>query len=83
MNQPTSICPKQDLSKRQTTLLKVLEILKGVVIVRHGVIVAERYTNGASENSLATSWSTGKSFASALIGIAIDQGYIDSIDVPC
>ena len=55
---------------------------QGVVIVRHGVIVAERYTNGASENSLATSWSTGKSFASALNGIAIDQGYIDSIDVP-
>ncbi|MDC0172186.1 beta-lactamase family protein [Gammaproteobacteria bacterium] len=55
---------------------------QGVVIVRHGVIVAERYANGESENSLATSWSTGKSFASALIGIAIDQGYIDSIDVP-
>ena len=56
---------------------------QGVVIVRHGVIVAERYANGESENSLATSWSTGKSFASALIGIAIDQGYIDSIDVTC
>ena len=55
---------------------------QGVVIVRHGVIVGERYASGESKESLATSWSTGKSFASALIGIAIDQGYIDSIDVP-
>jgi len=55
---------------------------QGVVIIRHGVIVGERYANDESENSLATSWSTGKSFASALVGIAMDQGYIDSIDVP-
>ncbi len=55
---------------------------QGVVIIRHGVIVGERYANDESENSLATSWSTGKSFASALVGIAMDQDYIDSIDVP-
>ena len=30
--------------------------------------------------SLATSWSTAKSFVSILIGIAIDQGYIQSVD---
>ena len=33
-----------------------------------------------SKYSLATSWSTAKSFISILIGIAIDQGYIQSID---
>jgi len=55
---------------------------QSVVIVRHGVIVGERYANGKSKESLATSWSTGKSFASALIGIAIDQQLISSIDVP-
>ena len=55
---------------------------QGVVIVRHGVIVGERYANNDSKESLATSWSTGKSFASTLIGIAMDQGLIDSIDVP-
>ena len=43
---------------------------QGVVIIRHGVIVGERYANGKSKDSLATSWSTGKSFASALVGIA-------------
>ena len=30
--------------------------------------------------SLATSWSIAKSFVSILIGIAIDQGYIDSVE---
>ena len=55
---------------------------QGVVIVRHGVIVGERYTTGSNERSLATSWSTGKSIASALIGIAVDQQIIASIDEP-
>ncbi len=53
---------------------------QGVVIVRHGVIIGERYSEDKSQYSLATSWSTGKSFASALIGIALDKGYINSID---
>jgi CubicO group peptidase (beta-lactamase class C family) len=30
--------------------------------------------------SLATSWSTGKSFTSVLVGIAIEQGYIESLE---
>lgn len=30
--------------------------------------------------SLVTSWSTAKSFASSLIGIAIEEGFIDSVD---
>ena len=53
---------------------------QGVVIIRHGVIIGERYADDKSDSSLATSWSTGKSFASALIGIALDKGYIASID---
>jgi len=55
---------------------------QGVVIIRHGVIIGERYADGESQDSLATSWSTGKSFTSALIGIALDHGFINSIDVP-
>tara|TARA_B110000305_G_scaffold108282_1_gene121861 strand:- start:817 stop:1959 length:1143 start_codon:yes stop_codon:yes gene_type:complete len=55
---------------------------QGVVIIRHGVIVGERYAVGKSADTLATSWSTGKSFASTLIGIAVDQGDISSIDDP-
>jgi CubicO group peptidase (beta-lactamase class C family) len=53
---------------------------QGVVVIRHGVIVAERYKEGFDKDSLATSWSAAKSFTSALIGLAIDQGYINSVD---
>lgn len=55
---------------------------QGVVVVRHGVIVAEWYADGADANSWGASWSVAKSFASALIGIAIDEGKIPSVDVP-
>ena len=55
---------------------------QGVVVVRHGTIVAEWYAPGADQDSWAASWSMSKSVASALVGIAIDEGKIPSIDVP-
>jgi len=54
---------------------------QGVVVVRNGAIVSEWYAEGHDASSLATSWSAGKSFAGTLIGIAIDQGEIDGLDV--
>lgn len=53
---------------------------QGVVVIRHGQIVAERYAAGRNASTIATSWSTAKSFASALVGVAIDEGYIQSVD---
>ena len=53
---------------------------QAVVIIRHGVIVAEKYSDDKNRFSLATSWSTAKSFTSALIGMVIDQGLISSVD---
>jgi len=55
---------------------------QGVVVVRHGVVVAEWYAAGAGPDSWAASWSMGKSFTSALIGIAIEEGLIPSVDEP-
>ena len=54
---------------------------QGLVIVRHGVIVAEKYATSSDENSIATSWSTAKSFTSALVGAAVDRGFISAIDI--
>lgn len=54
---------------------------QGVVVVRHGVIVAEWYETGRDETSFATSWSVAKSFTSAAIGIAIEEGLIEGVDV--
>ena len=53
---------------------------QGVVVIRGGAVVAERYAEGKDMDSNGTSWSAGKSFASTLIGIAIKEGLIDSVD---
>ena len=53
---------------------------QGVVIIRHGVIVGEQYKDVEDKESVATSWSSAKSILSALIGIAIDQKLIKSVD---
>ena len=45
-----------------------------MVVVRHGKLVAEGYFNGFGRDSLHDLRSTGKSFTSALAGIAIQQG---------
>jgi len=45
------------------------------------VIVAEWYEPGRDETSWAASWSAAKSFASALVGIAIGQGLIEDVDI--
>jgi CubicO group peptidase (beta-lactamase class C family) len=55
---------------------------QGVVVVRHSVIVAEWYAAGSDRDSWAASWSVAKSFTSALIGIAIEEGKISSVDEP-
>lgn len=52
------------------------------VVIHNGQVVHENYYLGKSENSRFTSWSVAKSFASALIGIAIQEGHIQSVTDP-
>jgi CubicO group peptidase (beta-lactamase class C family) len=53
-----------------------------LLVVHEDRLVHERYYNGATRESLQTSFSAAKSFVSALVGIAIDAGLIDSIEDP-
>jgi CubicO group peptidase (beta-lactamase class C family) len=55
---------------------------QAVVVVRQGVIVAEWYEDGRDASSFGASWSVAKSFASAVVGIAIGQGLIDGVHAP-
>jgi len=55
---------------------------QGVVIIRNGHIVSERYAPDRDKDSWATSWSMGKTFAATTVAIAIDEGLIESVDVP-
>jgi len=52
------------------------------IVVRDNTVVYERYLNGTSRDTLHTSFSMAKSITSALIGIAVDEGKIKSIDDP-
>ena len=52
------------------------------VIVRNGIIVDEYYKDDYDQTSVFTLQSTSKSITSAIFGIAMEQGYIDSVDTP-
>jgi CubicO group peptidase (beta-lactamase class C family) len=53
---------------------------RAVVVLRHGRIVWERYWGGWDKASADNSWSMAKSVTSALVGIAIHEGKIKSLD---
>jgi len=52
------------------------------IVIQDDAILYEKYLNGAQRDTLMTSFSVAKSYASALIGIAIEEGYINSVDDP-
>jgi CubicO group peptidase (beta-lactamase class C family) len=52
------------------------------VVVHEDRLVRERYLGGSTRASLQTSFSAAKSFVSTLVGIAIDEGLIGSIEDP-
>ena len=54
----------------------------GLIVIKDDEVVFERYALGADENSLFTSMSVAKSIVSTLVGFAIDDGLIESIDDP-
>jgi CubicO group peptidase (beta-lactamase class C family) len=56
--------------------------LHSLLVVRNGYLVSETYFPPYSENSREELYSCTKSFIATLLGIAIDQGYIDSIQHP-
>ena len=52
------------------------------LVIQDDTILYERYFNGAQRDSMLTSYSVAKSFDSALVGIAIDEGLLPGVDVP-
>jgi hypothetical protein len=54
----------------------------GFLVIKDDTIVFEKYYLGNSIDTLNISWSVNKSFVSALIGIALEQKLIDSIQDP-
>lgn len=50
------------------------------LVIQDGQVLYEEYWDGYGTNSLSNSFSVGKSFVSLLIGIALDEGHIKSLD---
>lgn len=54
----------------------------GLAVVKDNQLLYEDYYSGNTESTTHISWSVAKSFVSVLLGIAIDEGYIKSIEEP-
>lgn len=54
----------------------------GLLILKDGAIVAERYRYDRKPDARFMSFSMGKSITSLLVGIALEQGHIASLDDP-
>ena len=52
------------------------------IVSRDNQLLSENYYNGYARDSLCTAWSVSKSVTSALVGIAISEGYIKTLDDP-
>ena len=56
--------------------------VQGIMIIHDDNIVYELYRGDFTDDRLATIFSISKSITSLLCGIAVDEGYIESIDDP-
>ncbi len=54
--------------------------VNAILVARNGILVSEKYFRGTDENSHHNIRMVSQSFTSALIGIAIDKGYIPGVD---
>ena len=54
--------------------------LDGIVIVRHGKLIADQYFNGYSADKLHKIWSITKAVSGTVVGIAADNGLLSEND---
>ena len=54
----------------------------GLVVLKDGEIVAETYRLGTAPTDLRINWSISKSYLSALMGVVVAEGAIESIEDP-
>jgi hypothetical protein len=60
-----------------------LETIYSLLVVKDSKLIAEKYFNEGSVDELSKRASVTKSYTSELVGITLDQGYIESIDRRC
>lgn len=83
-SKPLPLPPGRPLALPEAELAAYMESERtaGLVIVQDGQVRLERYGLGFSAKGRWTSFSVGKSITSTLIGIAMKDGHIRSLDAP-
>lgn len=56
--------------------------VQGVIVIQNNKIKLEAYSNGIDKETLWTSFSVAKSVSSMLVGVALKEGDIESLDDP-
>ncbi len=79
--QPWQVSKQYNKAVLPDTLTNLLENLKsvGLLMIKNDSIVFEKYWDGYSDSSLSGSFSMAKSITSLLIGVAIKEGKIKSV----
>lgn len=68
----------EKISEKASSINSVTSLL----IQQHGELLSEQYFNGMSKEQTANIKSASKSVISLLTGIAVDQGFIESVNQP-
>ncbi|MFX0212248.1 MAG: serine hydrolase domain-containing protein [Candidatus Hodarchaeota archaeon] len=69
-------------SQLEKAFLKAEDIsyLFSILLIRNGTLIAEKYFNGVNQNDAHHIHSITKSFTTTLVGIALQEGFLNSID---
>lgn len=57
-----------------------LAYLYSLLVIRNDHLVSESYFHGSSRWFVSNNYSVSKSFTSALVGVALDRGFLESLD---
>lgn len=79
LDQGQSITPQWKDDRSLDSYMKVNHI-KGVLVLQNDSIRLEKYAAGVDQESLWTSFSMAKSVSSMLLGVALKEGDIESLD---
>ncbi len=71
---------QEKIAKMERLIYEEYSNIAGMVIMKDGKNVYEAYYNGCTEASRIHVFSVTKSILSILFGVALDKGYIESID---
>ncbi len=78
-SQPQEQLPSKSASKELDQVVNSMMLLpdtRAVLVLKHGVVVSERYQPGFDQDSMFLSWSMAKSITATAIGVLINQGQL-------